>query len=301
MRKIETALQMKSWDSLFDADSPDKVLAGLTKMSKSFFKDKKGKMVGKRIKDVLNNWKAYNDDLARPPQEVFENFIDNLAYSYYEKYIFLHGRIQSLVWLVDPKNIVFPQNWFRKIANVLEQGKGLIIAFGKFGGYELLPIILSTQGLGISEIRSFSNPNARKVFSDRANLMGNENHFDYINAYDLDAALTALEDHKIVLMPIDDFEMESPTETYADFLGKSWPAGDFIDLLHNESSAPVFYISIRRLSLDFSRKPNYLLKFYENIQPEIHKNCLELLSPEILRYPEQWEGWINPVVSVKRK
>jgi hypothetical protein len=294
---LKDELKMRLWGQKYRQVSLEEIHADIYNQVVHYFKknDRFAKIYSESIDKNLKKWKLYQDDMYRDPKDVYDSFINQVAYFYYERYINLNGAVEDVVDLISPKTIIFQQNWKDELAKRLLDRKGLIFVTGHYGAYEILPIILSYYGFDTSVVIDFDFPQIPQIFKTRFSIMGPESgSINFIDPKDPDVfnkARLALTDNQTVLVFCDEFSLWKPTqEIYQErvnFIGKEIQIDTFIDGL----GAPTVFGILRRIALDPTRRSRYLMKLVYDLGRAPQNRALEFLSAEILRNPEQYMYW----------
>lgn len=289
---IKASLKTKLWQQKYRNVKSEDVCSDIKNQIYNYFeKNKKfAKVYANSISKNLKKWKLYQDDMYRDPKDVYDSFVNQMAYFYYEKYLTLYGSNKDVVDLISAKTIIFQQNWWNEISKRLLDGKGLIFVTGHYGAYEVLPVLLACYGLGVTVI---TEPTMEKP---RTDLMGTGGHFKFISPSEpieniFNSAKLALANNECLVVFCDEFSLWEPSPEIVNFLGKEFNCDKFIDELQNVSEAQTVFTSLRRLSLDPTKSSRYLMKLSYDLGQSPQRRALEFLSAEVLRNPEQYMYW----------
>lgn len=99
--------------------------------------------------------------------KVFKGILDH----YSEKLINAYGSFNSIRDLINNKVIYINEDI---LINALNQGKGVILATGHFGGIELFPSIFAIKGYPVSIICRYQNQIFSRCIRERAEMVGIE-------------------------------------------------------------------------------------------------------------------------------
>jgi KDO2-lipid IV(A) lauroyltransferase len=219
--------------------------------------------------------------------KVFRGMLDH----YNEKIFNAYTKVDSIKKLINQRVITINEI---VLAEAVNQGKGVILATGHFGGIELLPSVFALKGYPVSIICRFQNQLFSRCIRERAEMVG----IDIIEANDMNTiklALMALKNGKILITECDELNIKiKKNSTYINFLGYKISYDRTIDILQKRSGAAVVFGLMKR-------KPNqiYELIIYNNIINNIEsyidimigKRCLKLLEDAIYSDPDQWYQW----------
>jgi Kdo2-lipid IVA lauroyltransferase/acyltransferase len=218
---------------------------------------------------------------------IFRGILDH----YNEKLYNAFSDINSIKDILNNKVDVLDEYFLSEAVN---NGKGVILVTGHFGGIEFLPSVVAMKGYPVSIICRFQNPSFSRRIIERAGMIG-INIIEANRMNTVKAALRALKDGRILITECDEFITNvRKNAKNISFLGSTINYYHTIDVLHKRSGSTLLFGLLKRLKnkkYELILHHNLLTADKNNTVMTLGEKCLKLLEEAIYSHPEQWYQW----------